>query len=112
MLAFGLGDFFLAGVADELLDKLRVWDKAWADFMVMFPLLPLVAELLGDIEIGQLSRLHQIRINLKGKGPKALIVDPTARTDILLDILPQPLEDQMELRFGVQRFHRFMGSGL
>jgi hypothetical protein len=62
--------------------------KAWPDLVVMFSLLSLIIEFLGDIKIGKLGWLDDFSVYFKGKGAEVFIVDSSSCLNVFPNVLP------------------------
>lgn len=102
MLALRFGNFFLTRVTKKHFVQSFVRNEARPDFVIVEPLLSLVAKVLGDIEIRMLGWLDNIGVNFKGKGSKIAIVDASSAGDVLFDVLAEGPDDEMELGLGVE----------
>lgn len=80
--------------------------------MVVHSFLPLVGEVLSDIEVGVLGRLHQISVHLKGKCTEVAVVHTAALQHLLPDVFPEGLDDEVKLGLGIERFDGLVGPGL
>jgi hypothetical protein len=112
VLALGLDDLLLAGVPQQHVLQLLVRREAGADGVVVHAFLALVRQLLRDVEVRVLGWLHQVGVHLEGEGPEVAVVHSPALHDLLPDVLAEGLDDQVELRLGIQRLHRFTGARL
>lgn len=93
VLTLGLGNFLFAGVSQQFLLQFAVRGKAGPYFVVVHAFLPLVAQVLGDIEVGMLSRLDLVGLHFEGKGPEVSEVDSPAAFDVFLDVVPEGPDD-------------------
>ena len=54
----------------------------------------------------------QVSIYFERKCSKVAIVDPASGLQVLFDVLTEGLENEVELRLGVEGFDCIVGSGL
>ena len=93
VLALRLGHFLLAGVPQQLLLKFAIRSKAGPYFVVVHTFLPLVAQILGDVEVGMLSRLDLVSLHFEGKGPEVSEIDSSSTLDVLFDVVAESPDD-------------------
>jgi hypothetical protein len=86
--------------------------KAWPDLVVMFSLLSLTIEFLGDIEIGQLGWFDNFSVDFEGKCAEVFIVDSSSCLDVFPNVFSKGLDDEMELSFRVKGFGSLICTGL
>ncbi len=89
MLTVRLRNLLLTRISQQHLVQPFVRNKTRTDLVVMQPLLSLVLQLLGNIEIGMLGRLHNLCLHLESKGSKITIVYSSTSNDVFLNVLSQ-----------------------
>ena len=60
VLAFGLGELFLAGISKQSALQLLIWHETGTDLMDVLTVLPLIFQLLGNVKVAQLGWLDQL----------------------------------------------------
>ena len=112
VLTLGLDDLLLAGISQQHVLQSLIGGEAGADGVVVHPLLPLVGEVLSDIEVGVLGRLHQISVHLKRKSTEIAVIHSAALQDLLPDVFPEGLDDEVKLGLGIERLDGLVGPRL
>ena len=80
--------------------------------MVVFPFLPLVIEIFRNVKVRKLGRLHDVSAYFEGKSTKVFVVDSPSCLDVFLYVLPEGLNDEMELGLGIKGLGSFVCTRL
>jgi hypothetical protein len=112
VLALGLDDLFLSGVSQQHILESLVGDEAGPDGVVVHALFSLIGKILGDVEVGVLGGLDQIRVYFEGEGSEVAVVHSAPVHDLLPDVLAEGLDDEVELGLGIEGLDGLVGPGL
>ena len=73
--------------------KLFIRHKAWSYLVIMLSFIPLIFQLLGDIEVRKLGWLDEVCVNFESEGTKAFIINAPSGLNIFLYVFAETFND-------------------